>query len=283
MASTSSMLTPAQVDLVDARIGLHLGEGALGEHLAVVEHGDPVGERAHHVHVVLDDQQRHVARQRLQHAGHALGLLGRHAGGRLVEEQEPRPGRQRDADLELALLAVGEAARRARRAGPRGPRPPPTSRARSSGAAPALDGCRAGPSVPGAPAAAASRRFSRTASFGNRLLRWNEREMPRRATACGLRPVDRRALEPDAPPPVGASCPVITLKSVVLPAPLGPMMARRSRGATWKRHAGQRRSARRSARVSASTASSGGRVTRGARCGRAARPRSRRGRRARTG
>ncbi len=85
--------------------------------------------------------------------------------------------------------------------------------------------------MPGAPTAAASRRFSATASFGKRLLRWNEREMPRRATACGASPpigAPSKRMRPD----VGASWPVMTLNSVVLPAPLGPMMARRSRGAT---------------------------------------------------
>ena len=101
-------------------------------------------------------------------------------------------------DLELALLAVGEARRRARRAGRRGP-PPPRPRARAvERPAPALDAAQQVPAAAAAPAAAASRRFSRTASVGKRLVRWNEREMPRRATACGREPVDRRALEEDA-------------------------------------------------------------------------------------
>ena len=41
-------------------------------------------------------------------------------------------------------------------------------------------------------------------------------------------------------PPLGGSWPVITLKRVVLPAPFGPMTARRSRASRAKRHAGQR-------------------------------------------
>ena len=35
-------------------------------------------------------------------------LAGRQAGGGLVEEDEARRARQRHADLELALLAVGQ-------------------------------------------------------------------------------------------------------------------------------------------------------------------------------
>src|SRR5438445_11020561 len=57
---------------------------------------------------------------------------------------------------------------------------------------------------------------------GKILVRWNERAMPRRATPCGGVPAMSRpskTIRPD----VGASCPLSKLKSVVLPAPLGPM------------------------------------------------------------
>ena len=46
-------------------ISLDLVERPLGQHLAVVEHGDALGQRADHVHIVLDDQQRDLARQGL--------------------------------------------------------------------------------------------------------------------------------------------------------------------------------------------------------------------------
>src|SRR6516162_5896555 len=55
--------------------------------------------------------------------------------------------------------------------------------------------------------------------------------MPRRATASGGRPVTGSPAN-TIRPRVGARCPVIRSKSVVFPAPLGPMTARRSRGAT---------------------------------------------------
>ena len=77
-----------------------------GENGAVVQHGDAVGELHHHLHVVLDDQDGEVLAD-APHQLHGLVGLGRaHAGGRFVEAQKLRLGRERDADLEIALLAV---------------------------------------------------------------------------------------------------------------------------------------------------------------------------------
>ena len=39
---------------------------------------------------------------------HDPGLFRAHAGGRLVKQQQPRLARQRHADFERALLAMGE-------------------------------------------------------------------------------------------------------------------------------------------------------------------------------
>src|ERR671918_739764 len=56
------------------------------------------------------------------------------------------------------------------------------------------------------------------------LVRWNERPMPRRQTSCGATPVMSRPSRTTAPAS-GRRWPVMRLKTVVLPAPLGPMMA----------------------------------------------------------
>src|SRR5262245_15015985 len=56
------------------------------------------------------------------------------------------------------------------------------------------------------------------------LVRWKERPMPRRQRSCGAMPVTSRSLKRTLPAS-GCRWPVIRLKSVVLPAPLGPMMA----------------------------------------------------------
>src|SRR5262245_50095648 len=44
-----------EVHLDHAGIVLHLVHRALGQHMALVEHGDLAGDRAHELHVVLDD------------------------------------------------------------------------------------------------------------------------------------------------------------------------------------------------------------------------------------
>src|SRR6266545_657403 len=56
------------------------------------------------------------------------------------------------------------------------------------------------------------------------LVRWKERPMPRRQRSCGGMPVTSRSLNRTLPAS-GLKWPVMRLKSVVLPAPLGPMMA----------------------------------------------------------
>src|SRR6202521_2495881 len=72
----------------------------------------------------------------------------------------------------------------------------------------------------------ASTILSCTLNLGNRLVIWKVREMPSWARRCG------GSLVTSWPsnimrPPVGGSAPAIALNSVVLPAPLGPIMARR--------------------------------------------------------
>src|SRR2546425_13193798 len=56
------------------------------------------------------------------------------------------------------------------------------------------------------------------------LVRWNERPTPMRHSSCGGTPVTSRPLSTTRPASA-RRCPVIRLKSVVLPAPLGPMIA----------------------------------------------------------
>src|SRR5690349_25071218 len=108
------MAPPAEVDLLH---GLVLADGrgrAFGEDLAVVEAGDVIDEPERELHVVLDQDERQLARQRADQLGHGRALGGREAGGGLVEEQQARAPGERERELELALLAVGERAREPR-------------------------------------------------------------------------------------------------------------------------------------------------------------------------
>src|SRR6266851_3953773 len=64
--------------------------------------------------------------------------------------------------------------------------------------------------------------FSRTVRRGKRLVFWNVRVTPSRAIRCGGRPVSGRPRNLTRPP-LGGRKPVIRLKQVVFPAPLGPI------------------------------------------------------------
>src|SRR5262252_5247249 len=73
--------------------------------------------------------------------------------------------------------------------------------------------------------------FSSTVKLGNRVVIWNVRASPsaaRRKGGSGVISWPKRKMRPA----LGDSCPPIRLNSVVLPAPLGPRMTRRSPGWT---------------------------------------------------
>ena len=74
-------------------------------------HGDAVAQVEDEAHVVLDDEDGDalVADGEDQFFGRPR-LLGVHAGGRLVEEEQAGFGGECAGDLELALFAVGEVA-----------------------------------------------------------------------------------------------------------------------------------------------------------------------------
>ena len=65
--------------------------------------------------------------------------------------------------------------------------------------------------------------FSRTVSSENSSSRWNVRARPMRARLCEADAGDVLAVDERTGPTLGVSRPVITLNSVVLPAPFGPM------------------------------------------------------------
>ncbi len=103
----------AEVGADHLGIGAHLLGRAGGDHLAEVEHHHPVGEVHHHAHVVLDqrDGEPPLVAEVEDEAGHVLLLLGVHARHRLVEQEQLGVERQRAAELDALLQAVGEGAR----------------------------------------------------------------------------------------------------------------------------------------------------------------------------
>ena len=125
---------------------------------AVVQHDDAVRQLAHHVHLVLD-QQDGLAGLRLQSADQVEDhrhFIDAHAGGRFVEHVDLRVERHQQADLQLALVAVRQRCRRRHRAWQSAPpSPAPVRRARSGrgdGSRRATDRARAGAAT-AAPAA----------------------------------------------------------------------------------------------------------------------------------
>ena len=102
----------AEIDGAHLRVAADLFRRALGDQAAAVEHEDAVGMLEHHVHVVLGEEHA----DRLL-AGDARGephqfdaLARRHAGGRLVHQQQLRLVGERDRELEPLEVAIGELA-----------------------------------------------------------------------------------------------------------------------------------------------------------------------------
>src|SRR6202795_5235890 len=113
-SSTSSraagMRRASVVRRLDGGIGAHRLRRPVGDEPAVLEHGDRVRQRHHHVDLVLDEQDGLVAPglDALDEADDGRHLLERHARRRLVEEQQLGLEREQDAQLELALFPVGQ-------------------------------------------------------------------------------------------------------------------------------------------------------------------------------
>ena len=86
--------------------------------LSFVQHRDAPGDRSNEIHVVLDHHDRVLARERQQKLGRALDLLRRHAGNRLVDQEQFGILHQQHADFEPLLLAVREYSSKCSLAGP---------------------------------------------------------------------------------------------------------------------------------------------------------------------
>src|SRR5438445_12918656 len=100
---SASGMRLAQVDVAHAPVGGDLVGPAFDQHLPLHEHRDASREAEHEIHVVLDDQDGDVARQRAEDLEDAAGVVRRHAGGRLVEQEHARLEAERDGDLDQAL------------------------------------------------------------------------------------------------------------------------------------------------------------------------------------
>jgi hypothetical protein len=78
-------------------------------HGAVVEDGDALGDGHDQAHIVLDQHHgdTQVVAQAADQLGGRAGLIGVHAGGGLVEQDQLGVAGEGAGDLEAALVAVG--------------------------------------------------------------------------------------------------------------------------------------------------------------------------------
>ena len=90
--------------------------GAFRDDQAVIEHDDAVRQRQHRAHHVLDEYDRRaVVADRADQLDRAVDLAGREARQHLVEQQQPRPRRERARELEeLPLVQVEVVGQRVR-------------------------------------------------------------------------------------------------------------------------------------------------------------------------
>ena len=111
-------------DLFEAGLPLHhlhpgrrhepaqLGQGPVHDDRALVEDGDPVGQRLGLLQLLGGEDDRGPAVGQVLHdPPHLEAALGVQAGGGLVEEQHPRPAQQAHGDVEPAPHPAGVRAR----------------------------------------------------------------------------------------------------------------------------------------------------------------------------
>ena len=171
----------AQIGFLHDRRSDHLGRLAVGHQRAVVQHDDAVGQRAHHVHLVLDQQDRAVARRliswmRSRITGTSSTLMPA-VGSSNMKTVGPSASRMPTSSLRWspcgsALASASACAgeidlRRAKRR--------PRRSARCARSTDAADRARRR-----ACACTARRTFSRTVRLGKRLVSWKARPRPRR-------------------------------------------------------------------------------------------------------
>src|SRR5262245_59382587 len=96
----SSNMALAQVDLDDAGGAHGLARVAAGDHLALVQHHEPVRQREDRAHQVLHEQDGHAARLDLAYEADGAGdLAGIETGQHLVEQDHTRPSGERPRQL----------------------------------------------------------------------------------------------------------------------------------------------------------------------------------------
>src|SRR5580658_1145542 len=99
----------SEKDLDDLRIPGGIGKTALEYFLAGVHDDDAVGDLIDEPHQMLDDEKRDAGtRQLLQLRRDMLQFGGIEAGGKLIDQQQPRAGRKRAGEVKHLLMRAVE-------------------------------------------------------------------------------------------------------------------------------------------------------------------------------
>src|SRR5213078_411870 len=109
---SSAMLRFPEIDLAYALVVGDLVGRSLDEHRSADENRDALGKAKYEMHVVLDENDRHLARQLSDHSEELRAFGGRYAGGRIVEQQHRGSRRERQGYFPQSLLSVRQRARR---------------------------------------------------------------------------------------------------------------------------------------------------------------------------
>src|SRR5204863_1058548 len=97
-----------QVDFLDLLAVLDLLGCSGFEDFTEMQHGNRVSKVEHHVHVMLDQEDRELGVELHQELGHFDGFARRQSRGGLVQKQDLGIARKPKHNLQLALLDVGK-------------------------------------------------------------------------------------------------------------------------------------------------------------------------------
>ena len=101
-----AILCAAQVRVDDALIVAHRVIRPFADDLAILKHDDVLSETLHHVHVVLDQDDRAAFRCGLHEIDDRIDVFGAKSACRLIEQEHCRIERERDRKFERAFAAV---------------------------------------------------------------------------------------------------------------------------------------------------------------------------------
>ena len=115
--NSSMLVLLAEIGVDDLSIGADFRRRAFGDDIALMHHGDALGQLHHHPHIMLDHEERDgaLARQRANGCDRGVGLGLAHARNRLVEQKHFRPHGERTGKIDALLDAERQVAHRRRR------------------------------------------------------------------------------------------------------------------------------------------------------------------------